>query len=76
MLVTVAADFRDTATFNCLTDGTPGSVTHWYIYGMPLEGKCACECVRKTVTCFQIELLVYEKEQHAEHVLSRHFLLG
>ena len=44
MLVNVEANIGDTVTFKCLADMTPGPDTYWYINGLPLEGKCACDC--------------------------------
>ena len=44
MLVTVEANIGVTVTFNCLVDGIPGPDTYRYINGLPLEGKCACDC--------------------------------
>ena len=37
------ANIGDTATFNCLVEGIPAPTIDWYINGLPLEGKCACE---------------------------------
>ena len=44
VLVNVEANIGDTVTSNCSAGRIPGLDTYPYINGIPLEGKCACEC--------------------------------